>query len=306
MPLLHLALALERMGDTQVAAQARQRALTTGRGEEYLGDYGSPLRDGAAMLALLREQWPGQDAGPLTAQVSDALAHRRWLSTQEQLALLRLGAKEPAAPWQALIDGQVQGGEQGAELGLTAARWPAAISNQGAGNLYVSLLASGYPTAAPAPLSAGMTVTRSWFNADGQVLDPAAVRVGDLVVVRLGVQANQTTPDALLVEMLPAGFELENPALGQGVKLEDLKLAGKPAWQWEWNDYIKYQGFEDDRYVAALSLAAGSQRQLLYLMRAVTPGEYAVPLTQVEDMVRPERRALGGEGIRHTRIAPAQ
>ncbi|ENY71840.1 alpha-2-macroglobulin [Aeromonas diversa CDC 2478-85] len=41
-------------------------------------------------------------------------------------------------------------------------------------------------------------------------------------------------------------------------------------------------------------------------MRAVTPGEYAVPLTQVEDMVRPELRARGGEGISHTRIAQAR
>lgn len=37
----------------------------------------------------------------------------------------------------------------------------------------------------------------------------------------------------------------------------------------------------------------GGNQQLVYLMRAVTPGRYQVPPTQVEDMYRPELRALG-------------
>ena len=49
----------------------------------------------------------------------------------------------------------------------------------------------------------------------------------------------------------------------------------------------------DDRYTAALDLSAGSNQQLVYLMRAVTPGRYQVPPTQVEDMYRPEIRAVG-------------
>ena len=61
----------------------------------------------------------------------------------------------------------------------------------------------------------------------------------------------------------------------------------------EWNDYLKHQEFRDDRYTAALDLSEGSNQQLVYLMRAVTPGRYQVPPTQVEDMYRPELRAVG-------------
>ncbi len=71
----------------------------------------------------------------------------------------------------------------------------------------------GYPEQAPTRLSQGISVTRSWFNSDGQPFDPAKVKVGDLVVVRLNVSSESAVPDALLVEMVPAGFELENPAL---------------------------------------------------------------------------------------------
>ncbi|BDS31206.1 alpha-2-macroglobulin family protein [Aeromonas caviae] len=307
LPLLHLSLALSAMGDEQNAAKALSRALTTERGDDYLGDYGSPLRDQALELALLRqhklaaERWPA-----LSAKVADTLAHRQWLSTQERLALLRLARVDPAVDWQAKVASSLGSGslsgsvplQQGAPEALAAS----AVTNEGKGSLYVQRTLVGYPEQAPTRLSQGISVTRSWFNSDGQRFDPIKVKVGDLVVVRLNVSSESVVPDALLVEMVPAGFELENPALGNSIKLEELSIEGKPAWQSEWNDYLKHQEFRDDRYTAALDLSAGSNQQLVYLMRAVTPGRYQVPPTQVEDMYRPELRAVG-EDIHEVRIS---
>lgn len=298
LPLLHLSLALSAMGDEQNAAKALSRALAIERGDDYLGDYGSPLRDQALELSLLRqhklaaERWPA-----LSAKVADTLAHRQWLSTQERLALLRLARFDPAADWQARVTSSLGSGslsgsaplQQGASEALAAST----VTNEGKGSLYVQRTLVGYPEQAPARISKGMSVTRSWFNSDGQPFDPAKVKVGDLVVVRLNVSSESAVPDALLVEMVPAGFELENPALGNSIKLEELSIEGKPAWQSEWNDYLKHQEFRDDRYTAALDLSEGSNQQLVYLMRAVTPGRYQVPPTQVEDMYRPELRAVG-------------
>lgn len=298
LPLLHLSLALSAMGDEQNAAKALARAQATERGEDYLGDYGSPLRDQALELSLLRQHKLAEERWPaLSAKVADTLAHRQWLSTQERLALLRLARFDPAADWQARLvstDGERPfAGEASVQLGAPEALTASAVTNEGKGSLYVQRTLIGYPEQAPTRLSQGMSVTRSWFNGDGKQLDPAKVRVGDLVVVRLNVSSESAVPDALLVEMLPAGFELENPALGNSIKLEELSIEGKPAWQSEWNDYLKHQEFRDDRYTAALDLSAGGNQQLVYLMRAVTPGRYPVPPTQVEDMYRPELRALG-------------
>ncbi|WP_421337063.1 alpha-2-macroglobulin family protein [Aeromonas veronii] len=298
LPLLHLSLALSAMGDEQNATKALSRALATERGDDYLGDYGSPLRDQALELSLLRqhklaaERWPA-----LSAKVADTLAHRQWLSTQERLALLRLARFDPTVDWQAKVTSSLGSGslsgsaplQQGAPEALAAS----AVTNEGKGSLYVQRTLVGYPEQAPARISKGMSVTRSWFNSDGQHFDPTKVKVGDLVVVRLNVSSESAVPDALLVEMVPAGFELENPALGNSIKLEELSIEGKPAWQSEWNDYLKHQEFRDDRYTAALDLSEGSNQQLVYLMRAVTPGRYQVPPTQVEDMYRPELRAVG-------------
>ncbi|WP_166541575.1 alpha-2-macroglobulin family protein [Aeromonas salmonicida] len=298
LPLLHLSLALSAMGDEQTAAKALTRALATPRGDDYLADYGSPLRDGALELALLRHHKLAEDRWPeLSAKVADTLAHRQWLSTQERLALLRLAQVDPAADWQARVASisgdQAVAGKNSAQIGAPEALAATGVTNEGKGSLYVQRTLVGYPEQAPVRISQGMSVTRSWFNADGKPLDPAKVKVGDLVVVRLNVSSEQTVPDALLVEMLPAGFELENPALGTSIKLEELSIEGKPAWQSEWNDYLKHQEFRDDRYTAALDLSEGGNQQLVYLMRAVTLGRYQVPPTQVEDMYRPELRAVG-------------
>ncbi|WP_162517699.1 alpha-2-macroglobulin family protein [Aeromonas veronii] len=298
LPLLHLSLALSAMGDEQNAAKALSRALATERGDDYLGDYGSQLRDEALELSLLRqhklavERWPA-----LSAKVADTLAHRQWLSTQERLALLRLARFDPAADWQAKVasssDSEALNGSAPLQLGAPEALAASTVTNEGKGSLYVQRTLVGYPEQAPSRISKGMSVTRSWFNSDGQPFDPAKVKMGDLVVVRLNVSSESAVPDALLVEMVPAGFELENPALGNSIKLEELSIEGKPAWQSEWNDYLKHQEFRDDRYTAALDLSEGSNQQLVYLMRAVTPGRYQVPPTQVEDMYRPELRAVG-------------
>ncbi|HDX8589813.1 TPA: alpha-2-macroglobulin family protein [Aeromonas dhakensis] len=298
LPLLHLSLALSAMGDEQNAAKALSRALATERGDDYLGDYGSSLRDQALELSLLRqhklaaERWPA-----ISAKVAATLAHRQWLSTQERLALLRLARVDPAVDWQAKVTSSLGSGSLSGsaplQLGAPEALAASTVTNEGKGSLYVQRTLVGYPEQAPARLSKGMSVTRSWFNSDGQRFDPAKVKVGDLVVVRLNVSSESAVPDALLVEMVPAGFELENPALGNSIKLEELSIEGKPAWQSEWNDYLKHQEFRDDRYTAALDLSEGSNQQLVYLMRAVTPGRYQVPPTQVEDMYRPELRAVG-------------
>ncbi|MGL6424803.1 alpha-2-macroglobulin family protein [Aeromonas hydrophila] len=298
LPLLHLSLALSAMGDEQNAAKALSRALGTERGDDYLGDYGSALRDQALELSLLRQHKLALDRWPaLSAKVADTLAHRQWLSTQERLALLRLARFDPAVDWQAKVTSSLGSGSLSGsaplQLGAPEALAASAVTNEGKGSLYVQRTLVGYPEQAPARISKGMSVTRSWFNSDGQPFDPAKVKVGDLVVVRLNVSSESAVPDALLVEMVPAGFELENPALGNSIKLEELSIEGKPAWQSEWNDYLKHQEFRDDRYTAALDLSEGSNQQLVYLMRAVTPGRYQVPPTQVEDMYRPELRAVG-------------
>ncbi|QEY58449.1 hypothetical protein FXF61_04400 [Pseudomonas sp. C27(2019)] len=58
------------------------------------------------------------------------------------------------------------------------------------------------------------------------------------------------------------------------------------------NTDIAHQKYRDDRYVAALSILAKHVKHLLYLARAVTPGNYVVVSVQAQSMYHPEWQVI--------------
>ena len=88
----------------------------------------------------------------------------------------------------------------------------------------------------------------------------------------------------LLVDRLPAGFEIDNPNLVDSntvANLSWLKRDIEPA-------HVEYR---DDRFVAAFDRETDQPAffTVAYMVRAVSPGRYVHPSAQVEDMYRPER-----------------
>src|SRR5690606_19974904 len=98
----------------------------------------------------------------------------------------------------------------------------------------------------------------------------------------------------LVVDLLPAGLELENQNLaGSSASLEDA-ASNLRDWQEKMqNARIRHQEYRADRYVAAVDVDSYDTTHLLYLARAVTPGRYRVPPPQVESMYRPQWQAVG-------------
>jgi uncharacterized protein YfaS (alpha-2-macroglobulin family) len=93
-----------------------------------------------------------------------------------------------------------------------------------------------------------------------------------------------------LVDLLPAGFEIQNVAAASG------DGAGAYSWLKDLSS-PEYSEARDDRYIAALDLSSGTgDFALAYVVRAVTPGEFKYPALDVEDMYDPEtngRTAMG-------------
>ncbi len=309
LPLVQLAAALELMGDEPRAEQALAQGLSMARdGERWLADYGSRLRDQALILALLEEHdlAAGQREQRLF-ELADELAGRQWLSTQERNALFLAGRGllgKPEAAWTA----QLASGERRFELsdarpGLKLAAGelaePLSLSNATGAPLYQQLTLSGYPVQVPVAGGENLSIEREYLSKEGAPLDVTQLRSGELVLVHLAVRARQRVPDALVVDLLPAGLELENQNLAQSAA--SLADAGSNVREWHramQAGRIKHQEYRGDRYVAAVDVDGYGTTHLLYLARAVTPGSYRVPLPQVESMYRPSWQALGS--------APAQ
>ncbi len=304
LPLVQLSIALQKMGDQPRADQALVAGLAvTRKGDQWLGDYGSPLRDQALILALLEEN------DLMTAQreqrlfeLSDQLAASAWLSTQERNSLFLAGRdllSKPEVDWSAQLNsgGQIRelnNRQSGMKLDGPLLGTPLSVRNEGLDTVYQQLTISGYPQQAPVAGGENMSIRREYLGMNGEPLDLNALNSGDLVLVHIAVTAKQSVPDALVVDLLPAGLELENQNLGQSAA--SLENASTEVKQWReamQNANVEHQEYRDDRYVAALKLEGSGTAHLLYLARAVTPGTYRVPPPQVESMYRPNWQAVG-------------
>jgi len=304
LPLVQLAIALRKMGDQPRADQALQAGLAASRSDaDWLGDYGSPLRDQALVLALLQEN----DLSKATLEerlftLSDLLASSSWLSTQERNALYlagRTALASPQQPWAAQLQSAgtshaLTDAQPALKLADGALSEPLTVTSQTQQPLYQQLTLSGYPAQPPAPSADNLSIRRQYLSLDGEPLKLDALKSGDLVLVHLVVGAKQRVADALVVDLLPAGLEIENQNLAQSAASLDDASSNVRQWRESMqNASLQHQEFRDDRYVAALKLDGYGSTHLLYLARAVTPGTYKVPPPQVESMYRPGWHAVG-------------
>lgn len=308
LPLVQLGLALQLQGDNQRGQAALKEAQEkTGERPRYLGDYGSDVRDEAMLIALLHEN--KQVSPELSARVLKLARmvrtpekQRYWLSTQEQLAIFRLG-RAMLGENQRGLQGELRyGGRSEAlngrslvsrEVTLGDLRRGVGIALEGDGPFWVSEDVVGTPTTAPAPKDEPIRIRRAWYTTDGKLFTGTQLTEGDTLIAKLTIEAQEQVPDALVVDLLPAGIEIENMALGDRGALNDLTLDGITLNQREYAADVQHEEFRDDRYVAAVKLWGGSPAHLFYIVRAVSPGTFVLPPPTVEDMYRPDVSGVG-------------
>jgi alpha-2-macroglobulin len=305
LPLVHLGLALELQGDKKRARQCFDRALTVTRDAHhyYYGDYGSPLRDAAMSYYLLATHSRGKShADAWLIKLDDALRDRRWMSTQERNALVLAGmqlSKGSGKTWAAKVTGrhgaETISAEKQVQMTYDHAALAKGLRIEAAGDrpVYVNFLLNGYSKSAPKAENNVIEIDRTFYDLNGKPIPLEALKTGDLVLTRLDIQTEKRVSEGLVVELLPAGLELENQNLATGFKIDEVKIEDKTIAQWRENLRLAHEEFRDDRYVAAIDVDQYRAATLFYLARVVSPGLFHVPNSYVEDMYRPYIRALG-------------
>ena len=139
--------------------------------------------------------------------------------------------------------------------------------------------------------SNGLAIERQFFTPDGKPADLTKVRQSDVLIVELkGKRKDSDSHQTLVVDLLPAGFEIENTRLSGSQKTDQFSWLGDLTSP-------KYAEYRDDRFVAAIDLGENQDSfQIAYLVRAVTPGSYRLPASSIEDMYRPSLRARTAMG----------
>jgi uncharacterized protein YfaS (alpha-2-macroglobulin family) len=288
-----LGAALARYGDLERAREAFELALGDAR-EDNLHDYGSPLRDQAAVLALLSESSLLADHIPdLADHLADTMNNRQYTSTQEQSWLLLAAhalLRDGREPLQLAVNGQMVNATDDYYLNpdRNTLEQGVGIVNLGNNPVWYVLNTNGVPAAPQPPAQEGFNISRRYYTRNGEEVNPTDIRQNDLLVaVITGEALTGQNHQALIVDLLPAGLEVENAKIGNGESTNSM----------DWLPQLSstsHTDLLDDRYIAALDLQS-DQRQfaLAYMVRAVTPGDYALPAVFVEDMYKPWYHARG-------------
>ncbi|MEZ5426213.1 MAG: DUF6049 family protein [Pyrinomonadaceae bacterium] len=192
------------------------------------------------------------------------------------------------------------------------------LDKQGAGRLYYRIGMNYAPKNLNLkPADYGFTVLRTYEAVD----DPADVRQetdgkwvfksGARVRVRLTMIAQARRYHVALVDPLPAGLEILNPALavteqipsdaGGNTSVIEYGSRSYGRGYWWWRQYwFEHQNFRDERAEAFASLLWEGVYNYSYVARATTPGQFVVPPAKAEEMYHPE--TFGRTGTDFVRV----
>lgn len=293
-----LAAALANVGDQPRAdrmfAEASRMVTTAfARSPERIwrNDFGSERRDTAGVLALAAEAGSRVVDEPaivgFLGQQAAASA-----STQEAawtLLAARALSDGPGTP-AITVNGAPAEGSVVRALADAASAEPVAIRNGSDQPASVTLTAFGIPRMAEPAGGQGYAIERSYYTLTGEPVDAAVVAAGTRLVAVIEVTPTESVGARLIIDdPLPAGFEIDNPAL--------LRAGDVSALDWfKPTEGVNHTEFRDDRFIAQVDNDGVETIRLAYVLRAISPGQYHHPAASVADMYRPDFRAVTGTG----------
>ena len=261
------------------------------------GTLDSPIRAQAIMLDVLAEVNKNHPSIPMLVQNLSAAAAEgnRWATTQENafafLALGKILKKQMDRNYTGTL---TLNGEHFADFDATETRYADKIwdgmrvqlSVKGEGSCYYYWSAFGIQRDSfIEEYEHELQVRRRYFNKDGEERTGTFAH-GELIIAEVNVKAlTANLENVVVVDMLPTGFEIENPRLESRAGISWLKTQDfKP-------DYIDIR---DDRLIFFGTFPRQRERKFYYALRAVTQGEFTLPPIVAEAMYDTTKSAVTG------------
>ena len=298
-----LGAALALYGDKPRSEQAFQSAYSlwqqrSGRNNDQREDFGSSTRDLAGLITLVSEN---SQSDSQTATLDRLVGHLDTTgsatNTQEQAWLITAAGSlaNRTSDLRFAVDGTLHDKPFGDTL-TPVSGLNRSVVNHGKNPLNARITVTGASNSPALPLAKGFRIRRELFTLDGEKVTSDKVKQNDrLIVVITTDEIEPKKGRYILVDRIPAGFEIENP------RLVDSASLGAYSWL-PANSPTEHREFRDDRFVAAFDTSrlrhskTARTLSVAYMVRAVTPGRYTYPVTSIEDMYRVERQARTGTG----------
>ena len=263
------------------------------------GSFYSDVRDEAIALNALIDTDPGNaQIGVMAKHVSDKLKTRAWLSTQERafsfLALGKFAKSANKSDVSAEIKAggktiaKVDGGQwTGSESSLKESNIE--IVTKGNGQLYYFWQAEGISsTGAYKEEDSYLKVRRSFYDRNGNAISGTTFRQNELIIVGITLEKTYSTliENVVITDLLPAGFEIENPRTKEIPGMDWIKDASVPA----------ALDVRDDRIHFFVN-ADKNKQTYYYAVRAVSLGIYKMGPVSADAMYKGEYHSYHGARV---------
>jgi uncharacterized protein YfaS (alpha-2-macroglobulin family) len=292
------------------------------------GYYGSSLRNIALFTSLAAESLGVESAEPYFKTLDKLSPDTERLSTQEKAWLLRLAMAMKKTTKIVIAENSKEHKRDNAvtmSIPLDAKRLASGLmlTNLSDKSLTANIVLRGSPIRTVPAVSNGFTLKKLFFTDQGKAVDvsgPDGMTQHDrLIVVLEGKVHDKKRHQIALVDLLPAGWEIESmirPPRG----IDD----APPSYPWLAPLSVQQMGEKrDDRFVAVFELnneqlsnrfywlysredtwkdrvlEANDTFRAAYVVRAVTKGDFTLPAAQVEDMYEPSKVARTATGSIH-------
>jgi uncharacterized protein YfaS (alpha-2-macroglobulin family) len=165
----------------------------------------------------------------------------------------------------------------------------------------MQVTARGVPKEPLPASSQGLSVNRSYYTLEGETADLEKLRRNQRLIVSIeGRNVEGGYHEVALLDLLPAGFEIEAVVNGESAKSFPFLAKLTPT---------RITEGRDDRFFASFNLGTRIYRtwwdnelrnpnnfHVAYIVRAVTPGSFALPAVNVSDMYAPRIHARSAMG----------
>jgi alpha-2-macroglobulin len=262
------------------------------------GSFYSPIRNLAiALHALIESDVNNRQIPAMMRNLTTQLRNSRYHSTQELsfafLAMGKMAQQANKADVSAIVraNNKIVGNFSNKDLVLDANKLgnqKISITVSGTGQLYYYYEMEGISsTGKYEEVDNFLRVRKEFFNRYGQRINGTTFKQNDLIVVRISIASlnNMDIDNVVVTDMLPAGFEIENPRVTEGRDFD-----------WTTNRaYTQHFDVRDDRINFYLD-PSNNEQFIYYTVRAVTRGKFIMGPVGADAMYNGEYRSYNGAG----------
>ncbi|MFN8166196.1 MAG: MG2 domain-containing protein [Bacteroidia bacterium] len=260
------------------------------------GSFYSYLRDESLALSTLLDVDPDNVQIPIMVRhLSQQINKETYLNTQEAaFSFLALGKfmrriSQENVTATVMVDGakiaDYTGGELVIKKGIAGKKVQVSVS--GKGKLFYFTEMEGLSVKNTVKEEDRfLKVRKTFYNRFGQPINVQNVKQGDIIAVKLTVEnlEKSSVDNVAITDILPAGFEIENPRIGEVADMTWIKdMAG-----------YQYMDVRDDRITFFTSEVNMRPKAFYYVTRAVSTGKYLMGPASADAMYNGEYHSYNG------------